>query len=48
VAVPCRYYASAYFLAKMTAETLIYVISPVCFSCIAYWMIGLQVTLGPS
>ncbi|GAB4814284.1 hypothetical protein N2152v2_001330 [Parachlorella kessleri] len=40
------YYASAYFLAKMTAETFIYVLSPVFFSCIAYWMVGLQPVAG--
>lgn len=39
----CRYYASAYYLAKSTAEAFIYVVAPVCFSCIAYWMVGLQV-----
>lgn len=36
------YYASAYYLAKSTAEAFIYVVAPVCFSCIAYWMVGLQ------
>lgn len=40
---PRRYYASAYYLAKSTAEAFIYVAAPVCFSCIAYWMVGLQV-----
>ncbi|KAI7840440.1 hypothetical protein COHA_005866 [Chlorella ohadii] len=36
------YYASAYYLAKSTAEAFIYVVAPVSFSCIAYWMVGLQ------
>lgn len=38
----CRYYVSAYFLAKCTAEALVYFVTPICFSAIAYWMIGLQ------
>lgn len=36
------YYVSAYFLAKTTAEALVYIISPLLFSVVAYWMIGLQ------
>lgn len=42
----CRYKASAYFLAKMTAETMTYIVTPILFSCIAYWMVGLQVRHG--
>ncbi|PSC67254.1 ABC transporter G family [Micractinium conductrix] len=40
------YLASAYFLAKTTAEAAMYVIAPICFSSIAYWMVGLQPTFG--
>ncbi|KAL4440224.1 hypothetical protein ABPG75_003225 [Micractinium tetrahymenae] len=36
------YYASAYFLAKCTAEALVYIVAPICFSAVAYWMVGLQ------
>ncbi|KAL4427313.1 hypothetical protein ABPG77_003222 [Micractinium sp. CCAP 211/92] len=36
------YYVSAYFLAKCTAEAPVYIITPICFSSIAYWMVGLQ------
>lgn len=31
------YYVSAYFLAKSTAESLMYIVAPVCFSSIVYW-----------
>ena len=37
---------SAYFLAKLTAETPLFVISPLLFSSIVYFMIGYQVRLG--
>lgn len=36
------YFASAYFLAKTTAESAVYVVAPTLFSCIVYWMVGLQ------
>jgi ATP-binding cassette subfamily G (WHITE) protein 2 len=36
------YFVSAYFAAKTTAESLVYLITPVFFSSVAYWMIGLQ------
>jgi ATP-binding cassette subfamily G (WHITE) protein 2 len=36
------YFASAYFLAKTTAESAVYVLAPTLFSCIVYWMVGLQ------
>ncbi|GAX83957.1 hypothetical protein CEUSTIGMA_g11381.t1 [Chlamydomonas eustigma] len=37
------YYASAYFLAKTTAETITQLITPVVFSCTVYWLVGFQV-----
>lgn len=37
------YYASAYFLAKSTAETLFQLPIPVIFSVVVYWIVGLQV-----
>lgn len=36
------YYASAYVLAKMLAETSTQIITPMLFSCIVYWLVGLQ------
>lgn len=36
------YYASAYFMAKITADTLIQLPIPIIFSAIVYFMIGLQ------
>jgi ATP-binding cassette subfamily G (WHITE) protein 2 len=36
------YYASAYFLAKVTAEVLLQLPIPVLFSAIVYWLVGLQ------
>jgi len=36
------YHASAYFLAKMTSETLFQLPVPVIFSCIVYFLVGLQ------
>eukprot|EP00245_Coleochaete_scutata_P004681 TRINITY_DN1751_c0_g1_i1.p1 TRINITY_DN1751_c0_g1~~TRINITY_DN1751_c0_g1_i1.p1 ORF type:complete len:601 (+),score=90.96 TRINITY_DN1751_c0_g1_i1:314-2116(+) len=37
------YYVSAYFLAKIAAETLTQLPSPVIFSCIVYYIVGFQV-----
>jgi ATP-binding cassette subfamily G (WHITE) protein 2 len=37
------YYASAYFLAKSTAETLFQLPVPIIFSVVCYWIVGLQV-----
>ncbi|CAN0065738.1 unnamed protein product, partial [Phaeothamnion confervicola] len=36
------YYASAYFLAKITAETIFQLPLPIIFSCIVYFIIGYQ------
>lgn len=36
------YKTSAYFMAKMTAESLIQMIKPILFSCIVYFMVGLH------
>ena len=36
------YYASAYFLAKTTIDTLISLPNTLIFSCIVYWLVGLQ------
>jgi hypothetical protein len=36
------YYASAYFMAKTTSDTLVQLPIPVIFSAIVYFMIGLQ------
>ena len=36
------YYTSSYFLAKITAETLVQIPQPIIFSCIVYFLIGLQ------
>eukprot|EP00953_Heterococcus_sp_UTEX-ZZ885_P028758 15330-Heterococcus_DN1.PRE.2 len=38
------YLASAYFFAKVTAETLVQLPLPLIFSCIVYYLIGLQRT----
>jgi len=40
------YHVSAYFLAKSLAESLTQLISPVTFSCIIYFLIGLQLNAG--
>lgn len=40
------YYVSAYFLAKTTSEAALFVVAPVCFASVAYWMVGLQVGGG--
>ena len=39
---------AAYYLAKSTAEAALYVVAPLAFSCIAYWMVGLQVRAEPT
>lgn len=36
------YHASAYFLAKVSAETLFQLPMPIVFSAIVYWLVGLQ------
>ncbi|KAI8477255.1 MAG: P-loop containing nucleoside triphosphate hydrolase protein [Monoraphidium minutum] len=38
------YHASAYFLAKITAESLAQLPMPLVFSAVVYWLIGLQPT----
>eukprot|EP00742_Colponemidia_sp_Colp-10_P009736 GILJ01010646.1.p1 GENE.GILJ01010646.1~~GILJ01010646.1.p1 ORF type:complete len:601 (+),score=87.48 GILJ01010646.1:39-1805(+) len=38
------YFASAYFLAKIVSETPLQLVPPVVFSCIVYFMVGLQAT----
>ncbi|CAF0758276.1 unnamed protein product [Adineta ricciae] len=40
------YFASAYFTAKIIAETLIQIPVPIIFSAIVYFLIGFQVTAG--
>ncbi|CAF1270390.1 unnamed protein product [Rotaria sordida] len=40
------YYASAYFMAKIIAETLIQIPVPIIFSCALYFLIGFQLTAG--
>lgn len=37
------YQVSAYFLAKNCVETLVSLPMPIVFSCIVYWLLGLQV-----
>jgi len=36
------YFSSAYFMAKICADTALQLCLPVVFSCIVYWLIGLQ------
>lgn len=36
------YYVSAYYMAKIVAETLLQLTSPVIFSAIVYWLVGFQ------
>eukprot|EP00611_Tribonema_gayanum_P017886 TRINITY_DN3082_c1_g1_i3.p1 TRINITY_DN3082_c1_g1~~TRINITY_DN3082_c1_g1_i3.p1 ORF type:complete len:640 (+),score=234.61 TRINITY_DN3082_c1_g1_i3:294-2213(+) len=36
------YYTSAYFMAKVLAETVMQIILPILFTCIVYFLIGLQ------
>ncbi len=40
------YYASSYFLAKTTAETIVQLIIPIFFSCTVYWLVGFQPIAG--
>ncbi|CAF2346165.1 unnamed protein product [Rotaria sp. Silwood2] len=40
------YYASAYFIAKIVAETLIQIPVPIIFSSVLYFLIGFQATAG--
>ena len=40
------YYASAYFLAKTTAETFTQIVTPIIFSLTVYFLIGLQAEAG--
>jgi ATP-binding cassette subfamily G (WHITE) protein 2 len=40
------YQVSAYFLAKNCIETLVSLPMPIIFSCIVYWLIGLQVGIN--
>lgn len=40
------YYVSAYFLAKNAVETLVQMVFPLVFSCIVYWLVGLQADPG--
>jgi ATP-binding cassette subfamily G (WHITE) protein 2 len=40
------YYISAYFLAKISVDFLAQALYPVLFSCIVYWMVGLQASAG--
>ncbi|CAM2701767.1 unnamed protein product [Rotaria socialis] len=40
------YFASAYFIAKIVAETLIQIPVPIIFSSIVYFLIGYQATVG--
>jgi len=39
------YYASAYYMAKVSADTLLQFTSPVIFSAIVYWLVGFQFTV---
>jgi ATP-binding cassette subfamily G (WHITE) protein 2 len=38
------YYVSAYYMAKIVAETLLQFTSPVLFSAIVYWLVGFQMS----
>jgi ABC-type multidrug transport system ATPase subunit/ABC-type transport system involved in multi-copper enzyme maturation permease subunit len=40
------YYVSAYYIAKIAAETLLQFTSPVIFSAIVYWLVGLQYSVA--
>lgn len=40
------YYISAYFVAKNIAESLMQILCPIIFSCIVYFLIGLQADAG--
>lgn len=39
------YYVSAYYVAKMAAEMFVQLLFPLLFSCIVYFLVGLQVTI---
>lgn len=36
------YNSSAYFMAKIVADTAVQIFMPIIFSCIVYWLVGLQ------
>jgi ATP-binding cassette subfamily G (WHITE) protein 2 len=36
------YYASAYYLARTVCEIVLQLPSPILFSCVVYWLVGLQ------
>jgi len=36
------YYSSAYFMAKIASDTVLQLLMPILFSCIVYWLVGLQ------
>jgi ATP-binding cassette subfamily G (WHITE) protein 2 len=40
------YYSSAYFLSKILVETLFQLVSPIIFSCVTYFLVGLQLSVG--
>ncbi|UJR27353.1 hypothetical protein I4U23_008645 [Adineta vaga] len=40
------YFASAYFIAKVLADTLVQLPIPIIFSCVVYFLIGFQATAG--
>lgn len=40
------YYVSAYYMAKIVSDAVLQVSSPIVFSCIVYWIIGLQAQAG--
>jgi len=40
------YYVSAYYVAKMLAEVAVQLAFPLLFSCIVYWLVGLQADAG--
>jgi ATP-binding cassette subfamily G (WHITE) protein 2 len=40
------YYISAYFLAKISVDFIAQALYPVLFSCVVYWMVGLQPVAG--
>ncbi|CAF1013506.1 unnamed protein product, partial [Adineta ricciae] len=40
------YFASSYFIAKIIADTLVQIPIPIAFSCIVYFLVGLDATVG--
>jgi ATP-binding cassette subfamily G (WHITE) protein 2 len=42
------YYVSAYYVAKMLAEVAVQLAFPLLFSCIVYFLVGLQVPNPPA